>query len=597
MKKGLVLFLYRGTVFFVAAAAGLTNPIQSHAVAILSGPTFTLSGGAPLAGRLEVTTDVPTRLSVSVSDGIEVWKRNFYDYGNSHSLPLLGFKPGRTNEISVTAIDRYQQVATNETPLIFITDRLPSNFPAINVLVSKPERMEPGYTLFRLVNNDFKVGYVTLVDNSGNVVWYSSSISTSLDIRQLENGNLFIPVANGFSEVNLLGETVNSWSVPGTLDVDTHDGVLTDHNSILYLHNDSRQIQDFPTSATNPSASTRTGAVEFDRVIEMSTSNGSVLNNWSLIDLLDPMRISYLTFVQTPLGWDSEHGNAVIEDPRDNSIIVSSRTQNAVVKFSRATGKLKWILGPHENWGPQFQQYLLTPVGQPFEWNYGQHAPMITPQGTLLIYDDGNFRASPFDQSVPDSANYSRAVEYRIDEEAMRVSQVWEYGGNISEPIYTGSVGNADWLPKTGNVLVNFGNASYVNHSSPSANSPKATMARVKEVTHDEDPEVVFDLAIFDYSNLTSSYLGAWDYRSRRVPDLYGHPVLPVTDLNVSINAGAANLEFSGDPVRTYAIEFSTDFENWTEIGRAALGEEDIFNFADATGSENDSRFYRVVTK
>ncbi|MDB6038669.1 MAG: Arylsulfotransferase, partial [Verrucomicrobiales bacterium] len=137
----------------------------------------------------------------------------------------------------------------------------------------------------------------------------------------------------------------------------------------------------------------------------------------------------------------------------------------------------------------------------------------------------------------------------------------------------------------------------YVNHAHPSTNAPQATMARVKEVTHDQNPEVVFDLAVFDYSNLDSNYLGAWDYRSRRVPDLYGHPALPVTDLNVTFNGGFADLEFSGDPARTYTIEFSTDFENWTDLGTAELGEEDTYNFEDLTGQENSNRFYRVVTK
>jgi arylsulfate sulfotransferase len=93
---------------------------------------------------------------------------------------------------------------------------------------------------------------------------------------------------------------------------------------------------------------------------------------------------------------------------------------------------------------------------------------MITPQGTLLIYDDGNFRASPFDSAVSDVDNYSRAVEYDINEATMAVRQVWDYGRtNNPARIFTDRVGNADWLAKSGNVLVTFGNVDYVDGIPP----------------------------------------------------------------------------------------------------------------------------------
>src|SRR5262249_39332709 len=157
------------------------------------------------------------------------------------------------------------------------------------------------------------------------------------------------------------------------------------------------------------------------QIVELSATNSALLNTWSLIDMLDPTRIDYLTFLIPFWGVDAEHANAITEDPRDNSLIVSLRNQDAVVKFSRTTGQLKWILGPHQNWGPEWQPYLLNPVGPSFQWQYGQHAPVITPQGTLLLYDNGNLRAEPFDATVADADNYSRAVEYSIDETNMQV--------------------------------------------------------------------------------------------------------------------------------------------------------------------------------
>lgn len=597
MKYNQYYSSYRLLVLSAVFGVALQLSHRTSAVSILSGPTFTKSTNAPLAGTLRLTTDVPARVSVSINDGGEPWSHDFHNYDTNLAVPLFGFKPARNSAISVVVRDLSGNVATNDGPLIFVTDPLPADFPVINLLTNDPARMEPGYTLFRVQNNNTARTYTTIVDNEGEVVWYSSIVPTTLDVRQLANGNLFIPLTTNFTEVTLLGDTVNSWRAATNRTIDFHDGVPTSHGTILYISDDSRVITNYPTSSTNPNAPRQTANVMFNRIVEVSGTNGTTVNDWALIDMLDPMRIDYLTFtLRNTLGWDSEHANAVIEDPRDDTLIVSMRHQDAVIKFTR-TGQLKWILGPHENWGPAFQPYLLTPVGSPFAWNYGQHAPMITPQGTLLVYDDGNFRASPFDASITDQNNYSRAVEYDINEDTMEVRQVWEYGSAIPEQLYTSRVGNADWLTNSGNVLVTFGNVDWDNHARPSPFSASATELRIKEVTHDPTPEVVFDLAVFDYNNTSSSFRGYFAYRSHRIADLYGHLPQPVSDLTIDYDAGAPHLRFSGDSQRSYLIESSDDLVNWTSRGEPTVGIGESYDFVDTSANAADSRFYRVVTQ
>ena len=70
------------------------------------GPEFIQSTNAPLVGLLRLTSDVVSRVSVSVTDGTGAWTRNFHDFSLAHSLPLVGFKPGRTNQIVVTVHDQ-----------------------------------------------------------------------------------------------------------------------------------------------------------------------------------------------------------------------------------------------------------------------------------------------------------------------------------------------------------------------------------------------------------------------------------------------------------------------------------------------------------
>ena len=548
-----------------------------------------------------MTTDVDARVCVSVDDGTSSWSRNFYEFNRNHSVVLAGFKPGRTNQILVTVHDQAQNIYAATQPLIFVTARLPADFPHSVVLQSDPSKMEPGYTLFIIQNRTAKKAYITAMNNSGDVVWYSPIRLGDVDVRQLSNGDLFIEEQaplNRFLEINLLGETVKTWSAPTAYPVNNHDGVPTDHGTILYLSDASRVVSDFPTNATDPNASRGTVTVDDNPVVEISATNGALLHAWAPIDMLDPTRVTYLTYqFPTTLGVDNEHANAVLEDPNDNSIIVSLRNQNAVFKFLRSTGKLKWILGPHANWNTSFAPFLLNPVGTPFEWNYGQHAPKVTPRGTVLLYDDGNARACPYVPPVADQNNYSRGVEYSINETNMEVAQVWDSTPAAGDRLYTGAVGDADWLRVTGNILVTYGLISYVNGVHPSLTSSNATMVRIREFTHDPVPQVVFDLSFFDYNNTNPTNTGYLCYRSDRIPDLYAHPAMAVCDLKVVSSAGGPLLRFSGDSSRTFSIEASSDLLQWAQIGNATqLQEADTFEFQDTASATSTVRFYRVVT-
>ncbi|MDB6124452.1 MAG: Arylsulfotransferase [Pedosphaera sp.] len=594
MKAGLRRSFVRRLMLLSLLPAILTLPVHSHALTILSGPSLTTNTTAPLASLLQLITDVPSKISVSVNAGTNTWHRNFRDYSTAHSIPLLGFKPSRTNAITITAFDKNGNEITAPQPLTFITGPLPADFPTIVLFQSKPDKMEPGYTLFRGQNNGNNKGYLTIVDNAAEVVWYSG-INSSLDVRQLPNGDLWIPLITSIVEINMLGQTTKTLSLPSGKPYN-HECFPTDHGTILYLSDATRVVTNFPTSSTNPNAPRQTTNVWHQPVIELAASNATVINTWLPIDMIDPTRIDYLTFsASSTFGKDWSHANAITEDPRDDSLIVSLRHQDAVIKFSRATGKLKWILGNHANWGPQFQPYLLNPVGEPFEWQYGQHAPKITPQGTLLLFDDGNFRASPFDTSLPDSQNYSRAVEYQIDEERMEVSQVWQYGASPAPSIYSVSRGDAEWLNESGNVLLTFADVAYMNGATPSSFAPAAHAVRIVEVTHDAVPEVVFDFALFDFNNTSSTYKGYACYRGNRIRDLY--PPLPVNDLNVRYANGQAVLHFSGDELRLYVIQASTDLVHWDKIGTANSDGNGNFNYDDELSGGSQTYYYRVITQ
>ncbi|HUJ73924.1 MAG TPA: aryl-sulfate sulfotransferase, partial [bacterium] len=156
----------------------------------------------------------------------------------------------------------------------------------------------------------------------------------------------------------------------------------------------------------------------------------------------------------------------------------------------------------------------LTPVNFT-GWQYGQHAPMITSQGDILLYDDGNFRAQPPNATTADSANYSRAVQYHVDQQAMTVSQVWDFGSpsTVAQTLYTGFLGDADEMPQTGNVLTTFGAISYIG-----GQATNNLVARVIEST--KSGQVVFQLNLGVDSSDPAQQQRLTDYRADRIPTL-----------------------------------------------------------------------------
>ena len=139
------------------------------------------------------------------------------------------------------------------------------------------------------------------------------------------------------------------------------------------------------------------------------------------------------------------HVNSVDYDPSDDSIIISSRHQSALIKIGRDK-KVKWIVGSHEGWKDAYKDKLLTPVdenGKPikcegskcegdFDWSWTQHTGWRIDSKSnkdvfyLSVFDNGDARG--MEQPALPDMKYSRAVVYKIDQKKMTIQQIWEYG-------------------------------------------------------------------------------------------------------------------------------------------------------------------------
>lgn len=218
-----------------------------------------------------------------------------------------------------------------------------------------------------------------------------------------------------------------------------------------------------------------------DLIIEVN-QDGQVVDQWRLWEILDPYRDvaikaldqgavclnidaslagktvtteelqkldkagNFGDIVGTGPGRNWAHVNSVDYDPTDDSIIISSRHQCAVIKIGR-DHKVKWILGGGAGWKKPYHDLLLTPVDKNgkkldcdeyvchdtnFDWTFTQHTAFrideMSDKNTfwLSVFDNGDARH--FEQPALPSQKYSRAVIYKIDQNKRTVEQVWEYG-------------------------------------------------------------------------------------------------------------------------------------------------------------------------
>lgn len=509
--------------------------------AFVGSPAVVQSSTAPLARSIRLSTNVPTRIKTTlISSSGHSFSIEFPDFATAHDLVLLGLRPDSAYQLSVLATTP-QGLETNWNALDpIVTDPLPDEFPTISLLHAEPAKMGSLYTLLDARRRDRSFGAVVILDDAANVVWYWQAPVSSETERVADGTFLTLDGNSGLVQhIDMLGQTIRSWhsvgssqGMGGSLPVDAsefhHDVIITPIGTYLTSGRDSSQtVSGFPVDE-NDSSVTDTVPVRDEPVVEFDSS-GAVVASWPFLPMLKPTRIGYDGTRGLPDQADWVHLNGLWYDDRDDGIIASLRHQDAIVKFSRDSGELRWILGPHANW-EGFEQYLLRPVGEDFYWPYHTHAPMLTREGNLLLFDNSNYQASPFtgESVLPPDENFSRAVEFSIDETTMTVQQVWEHGFRQSgERLYSSFVGDADELPQSDNVLITFGGLCMIDGLPSEASRTCRSSARIIEVdrqTHEE----VFDLQITDPRPDTAGYLV---YRSERLASLHADPRIRLTTL------------------------------------------------------------------
>lgn len=518
---------------------GCAGPPTASDVALELSP----NPAAPLAATLRMTTDRPATVRLAIDDGERVTEVTpAREPSTEHEVLVLGLLPDTEHTVTATVIGQ-RGGETVLDPLSLTTAPLPDDFPPIRVPVRKPQSMEEGPTLIQVFRwlpdepgeDDQNWGLAFAADAEGRVRWFYKADFGFNEMRRLRSGNLFTADNYALREIDMLGNVVASWhtrlakpekrpegSVPVDIDIFHHDVIEMPNGNFLALSTEARHFDSFP-SEYPPSTARAPRHVIGDVVAEFNR-DGDVLRRIKVLDLLDPERLGngslntgfyedeYEDVLEEP-GLDLTHSNALVYLPESDSVLVSSNYMGAHYKVSLETGELDWLAGDPAGWKEPWASKLLQPVGD-LQWTYHQHGIDPTPRGTYVIYDNGGARSVPPAEPMPMDERYSRVVEFRFDEEARTVEQVWEYGPE-QEWFMSPFISDADPLPETGNVLITDGGRMVDGEGKQMTNFGGRNWGRVLEVTYGDEPEKVWELVIDDPGR------GYSMYRSQRLVSLY----------------------------------------------------------------------------
>ena len=504
-------------------------------------------GNSPLTALVIFQTDEEVEVTVTIpgKDKNTTFTHTF-EATREHYLPIYGLYAGKKNEITLKVGDQTKKI-------VIETEALPEDM--ILPTSVKADKSKLGNELYFFTPSSS--GYTVAYDVNGDVRWYLTNYAL-WRIDRLENGNLLVSTERlvnspyymtGMYEMTLLGKIVKEYSLEGGYHHDYYE--MPNGNFLVASDNFS------------------SGTVE-DYIVEVDRETGDIVKTFDLTKILNKEDGKSENWSQ----YDWFHNNSVWYDENTNSITLSGRHMDAVINISYETGELNWIIGDSTNWSEEYQKYFFTPVGEDFEWQWSQHAAMITPEGYVFILDNGNNKSKIASEYVPASESYTRGVMYKIDTEKMTIEQVFEYGKERGSSFYSPYISDVDYLDKN-HYIVHSGGIVSVD-GKPSNQPAGLTSGNVKLTS--DTVELLNDQVIFEIVLPTNNYrVEKMDIYENEVFSLGGQSKVgslgktEVDDKSIFFGIGAHDFEEIKD---SHEIQLTKEVDRLVFSGRFLRGTE-----------------------
>lgn len=427
----------------------------------------------------ETKNDVTPKVTVVGKDNNTTITHTFQNT-TKHYLSIYGLYPDYENKVIIEYKEKGKQIKKEVT---IKTDKLPDDFPLPTSVNSKKEELGTEFYFYTPSSKGYSCAY----DMNGDVRWYLTHYAI-WDNTRLKNGNMLVSTERlintpyymtGLYEIDMFGKIYKEYSLPGGYH---HDYYEMPNGNLLVA------TDDFDN---------KYGTVE-DYIVELDRKNGEIVNK---IDLKNILKMTDGKS-ENWTSYDWFHNNSVWYDEKTNSITLSGRHQDAVINIDYKTKKLNWIIGDSKNWSKDYQKYFFKKVGENFEWQWNQHAAMITKEGYVFLFDNGNNKSKLKDNYVPADTSYSRGVMYKINKKNMTIEQIWEYGKERGSDFYSPYISDVDYLDKNHYIVHSGG---IVKEDGKPSNQPAGLSTGNIELKSDT-VELLNDKVIFELVLPTNNY-------------------------------------------------------------------------------------------
>ena len=427
----------------------------------------------------ETKNDVTPKVTVVGKDKNTTITHTFQNT-TKHYLSIYGLYPDYENKVIIEYKEKGKQIKKEVT---IKTDKLPDDFPLPTSVNSKKEELGTEFYFYTPSSKGYSCAY----DMNGDVRWYLTHYAI-WDNTRLKNGNMLVSTERlintpyymtGLYEIDMFGKIYKEYSLPGGYH---HDYYEMPNGNLLVA------TDDFDN---------KYGTVE-DYIVELDRKNGKIVNK---IDLKNILKMTDGKS-ENWTSYDWFHNNSVWYDEKTNSITLSGRHQDAVINIDYNTKKLNWIIGDSKNWSKDYQKYFFKKVGENFEWQWSQHAAMITEEGYVFLFDNGNNKSKIKDNYVPADKSYSRGVMYKINKKNMTIEQIWEYGKERSSDFYSPYISDVDYLGKNHYIVHSGG---IVKEDGKPSNQP-AGLSTGNIALKSDTVELLNDKVIFELVLPTNNY-------------------------------------------------------------------------------------------
>ena len=437
-------------------------------------------GNSPLTALVlfETEEEVSPEVTIVGKDEHTTFTHTFKS-SKEHLLSIYGLYADYNNEVII----EYEINGETVSKTINIqTEKLPDDFILPTRVESNKEYLDNQLYFFTPSSS----GYTCAYDVNGDVRWYLTNYAL-WKINRLANGHLLVSTERlinppyymtGLYEMDLLGKIYVEYSLPGGYH---HDYYEMANGNLLIASDDFNNAK---------------GTVE-DYIVELDRHTGEIVKTFDLKDILNMSDGKSENWTD----YDWFHNNSVWYDEKTNSITLSGRHQDAVINIDYETGELNWIIGDPTNWSEEYQKYFFTPVGDDFEWQWSQHAAMITPEGYVFILDNGNNKSKIKEEYVPASESYTRGVMYKIDTDNMTIEQIWQYGKERGSDYYSPYISDVDYLDAN-HYIVHSGGIAYKDGEVLNQPAGLAGADELKSIT----TELLNDEIIFEIELPTNNY-------------------------------------------------------------------------------------------